>query len=84
MSSDPRTQLRKYIQGFRDGNDRSISYVDRIEGLLIEKFADTELFDELSRYLAMYRPGGGEQLYNENELADEFRYVLEHFLSTGD
>ncbi len=83
MSSDPRTQLREYIQGFLNGNDRSINYVDRIEGLLIEKFADTELFDELSPYLAMYRPGGGDQLYNENELAVEFRYVLDRFLSTG-
>ena len=53
----------------------------RIEGLLIEEFAGTPHFEELSPYLAMYRPGGGKHLYDEADLEREFRYVLREFLS---
>jgi hypothetical protein len=80
MSPDSRMRLEEMIQGFLNGADRSLTYVHQIEGLLIEEFADTELFEELSPYLAMYRPGGGEQLYNEEQLARELRYVLNRFL----
>jgi hypothetical protein len=48
--------------------------------LLIEEFMDTDLFEELGPYLAMYHPGGGENLYDEEQLAREFRYIITNFL----
>lgn len=79
MRAEAREQLRRLIQGFLDGNDQSKSYVHRIEDLLLDAFLGTDLYEELTTYLAMYQPGGGEHLYNQLELASEFRYVLKRF-----
>lgn len=64
------------MRTFVSGADRSLAHVNRIEGLLIEFFQDSELYDELSTVVASYSPGGGEHLYDEEAAAAEFRDVL--------
>ena len=72
------------MEAFVSGRDRSMAHVDRIEGLLIEHFQDSELFEELSPAVASYRPGGGDHLLDEEDLASEFRYALRRLLEEGD
>jgi hypothetical protein len=83
--SNPTDELIETINVFISGRDRSQAHVDRIEGLLIEHFMDTDLYEELATYLASYSPirGGEKHLYSEDELARELIYVLEHYLRGG-
>ncbi len=76
--------LAELMEVFVSGRDRSMAHVDRIEGLLIEHFQDSELFEELSPAVASYRPGGGEHLLDEEALASAFRYALRRLQEEGD
>lgn len=76
--------LAELMEVFVSGRDRSMAHVDRIEGLLIERLQDSELFEELSPAVALYRPGGGEHLFDEEALASEFRYALRRLREEGD
>lgn len=76
--------LADLMETFVSGRDRSMAHVDRIEGLLIEHFQDSELFEELSPAVASYRPGGGEYLIDEDSLASEFRYALRRLREEGE
>lgn len=80
----PRAELARMIKRFLSGEDRSLAHVNRMEGLLVDRFIDTPLYEELSPPLAMYRPGGGDHLYNEEELAGELRYILQRYLADVD
>ncbi len=57
------------IERFLAGGN-SVKDADEIEGLLIESFADTEIFEELTEPLALFRPGGGPQYVDKAELSE--------------
>jgi hypothetical protein len=70
-------QLVHLMQSFISGQDQSLELVHIIEGLLIEQFRDdADVFDELSEPIARYTLGGGEQLYDEADLAKVFKDFL--------
>lgn len=48
------------LERFVSGEDRSAEFVDKIEGVVIEYFQDSELYEELSGPISMFSPGGGE------------------------
>jgi hypothetical protein len=75
--------LADLLQAFVSGSDRSMALVDRVEQVLIERFQDSELYEELSPAVASYRPGGGDHLVDEEALAAEFRYVLDRLREEG-
>ena len=70
-------ELRELLRLFIDRKDTSLKLANRIEGILILRYADTDLFEKLSVPLASYRPGGGEHLYDEDALIKEFNEALE-------
>ena len=72
------------METFLDGQDRSMAFADRVQGVLIDYFRGSELFEELSESIALYQPGGGDHLLDENELATEFRYVLRSLKEEGE
>lgn len=76
--------LVQMMEQFICGSDQSMAHVDLIEALLIERFRDSELFEELSPAVASYRPGGGEHLLDENALAIEFRYAIRRLHEEGE
>jgi hypothetical protein len=65
--------LAELMEEFVSGSDRSMAHVDRIEGILIEHFQDSDLFEALSPVVASYRPGGGDHLLDEEALASKFK-----------
>jgi hypothetical protein len=76
---DPGERLQAMLRRFVDGEDTSQLFVEQIEALVTEHFLETEIYDELSLPLACYSGGRGvaeEGLYNEAQLAAEFRFVL--------
>jgi hypothetical protein len=76
--------LADLMETFVRGGDRSMALVDRIEGLLIQCFQDSELYEELSPAVASYPPGGGDHLFDEEALAAEFRYALQRLHEEGE
>ena len=76
--------LADLLNRFISGEDRSKDMVEKIEGVLIENFSDSELYEEISVPVASYQPGGGEFLYDEEALAREFRYILKRLKHEGE
>ena len=68
--------LAGLLEKFLSGEDRSAACVDRIGEVLVEYFQESELYEELSGPVSMFRPGGGEYLYDEDMLSKEFTVVL--------
>jgi len=68
------------IETFIRGDDRSLNFVDRIEGLLRQSFRNDPIYEELVDDLARYSPGGGKSLVDEDGLARQLKYVLDLFL----
>ena len=69
------------IDRFLSGADTSRTLVNEIEGILLEHFTLEPWFDEASLALAQYRPGGGEHLFNEHDLAQVLREVRQDLVS---
>ena len=76
--------LADLLNRFVSGEDRSKDLVDKIEGVLLEYFPDSELYEEISVPVASYQPGGGEFLYDAEALAKEFRYILKRLKDEGE
>ncbi|WP_217568750.1 hypothetical protein [Mesorhizobium sp. GbtcB19] len=57
-------ELMELIGRFISGNDISISAANKIEVLLADNFVDDETLQDFSITLSMYRPGGGDLLYD--------------------
>jgi hypothetical protein len=67
--------LREIISG----EDRSTDIARHLNGVILAAHPDADddpRFEQLMFVLACYRPGGGEYLYNAEQLADECRRVL--------
>lgn len=73
-------ELIDLMQRFVDGPDRSVAAAHKIEGILLERYADTELFEKLTYPLATYSPGahGEPGLYSEKDLVLDLQNVLSH------
>lgn len=71
--------LRVLIDRFVSGEDTTVALANQIEGVLIEEFSDTEMFEELTEVLALYRPGGSPPYVNEDEMARHLRAFAEHW-----
>lgn len=70
------------LERFLRGEDRSLRFVNAIEAHLDKNFRGTPIYEDLIEPLATYRPGGGEFLIDEDELARKFEYALRTWLST--
>jgi hypothetical protein len=77
VSARAERELCDLIARFVSGEDRSIALVQEIEGLLIEEFLDSEIFEQLTEVLALYQPGGTAPYVGEEELASELRRAAE-------
>ena len=71
-----RKELTERIQRFVDGTDVSVESVALIEAGLDDAFPDNDWMSEKVLMLASYRPGGGESLYDEQQVRLELLKVL--------
>ena len=71
-----RKELTERIQRFVDGTDVSVESVALIEAGLDDAFPDNDWMSEKVLMLASYRPGGGESLYDEQQVRLELLKVI--------
>jgi hypothetical protein len=69
--------LFELMQRFVSGRDRSMALAAEIEVSLAEVFGEQEPFPDLSLALASYRPGGGEYLYNEEQIVIRMKRAID-------
>ena len=74
MSTDLLVEL---MERFVRGEDRSVSLAGAIEVGLADLWGDQEPFAALSLALASYQPGGGEFLYDEQQIAVLMKRAIE-------
>ena len=71
-------EIRRLLELFVSGADRSIELAGKLEGALDLKFPEDERFEELVLALASYQPGGGKFLYDAESLLPLCRSALDH------
>lgn len=69
-------ELTRALQDFLNGKDRSLTAAGRIEAALDRMFPDDEEVAGMVRALASYRPGGGEHLYDEEDIKKLCEWAL--------
>ena len=67
--------LLRLIDRFVAGENRSIVAANEIEVALDDDFPDDEFIQDTVLMLASYRPGGGEFLYDDEQMADRLSAV---------
>ncbi len=81
MDTETRAELVRRLRRFLADEDRSQAFVREIGDLLDERVTPGEsmpadLYEELEVAAACYRPGGGDYMYDEDQLAAVFAGVL--------
>lgn len=71
-------ELRKRMQRFVEGVDCSMEHANALEVALDDSYPENLVIQELVTMLACYRPGGGAYLYDQKELAQEIKRVLDY------
>jgi hypothetical protein len=69
-------ELMERIQRFIDGVDVSLESAGLIEVGLDDAFPDNDWISDKVLMLASYRPGGGEGLYDEEQVRRELVKVI--------
>lgn len=75
--------LRQLIERFSSGEDASVDAAKTIEVALDDAFCYDEQAQDVILSLACYRPGGGEFLYNEDEIRKQLTSLLPLLGSKG-
>lgn len=61
-------KLVERLESFVLGIDESVQWAKDTESLLDQLEEDDEVIDELQSYLSLYRPEGGDCLYNKKQM----------------
>jgi hypothetical protein len=67
------------IDRFVLGLDQSTNFAKDLEQILGDAYPDEEVVQDLVDALAQYSPGGGDHLYNENDIVKLCQRVLKKF-----
>ncbi|MFG3093880.1 hypothetical protein [Streptomyces sp. NPDC048202] len=62
-------ELLFLIDKFISGSDTSRESVQKIEGLMIDLYLDSDVFEEASEALSLYRPGAGLPYMDEKDMS---------------
>jgi hypothetical protein len=71
-------EVIKRLKSFIDETDISMENAGHIESLLDELYPEDEMIQDFVTHLASYKPGGGEYLYDKNQIIKYGKNVLEH------
>ena len=64
------------LEDFVSGKDRTLTFAGEIEVLIHKLFPDDEDIMDYVTDFAMYRPGGGDYLYDEATMAKKSVYLI--------
>lgn len=68
--------LTEWISNFIQGKDCSIANAQAIEVALEELFPGHAFIQDSVHMLACYRPGGGEYLYDEEQIKSQLQQIV--------
>jgi hypothetical protein len=80
---DPHVHIAELLRRFTSGQDRSMKLAGQLEVAIDEAFPEDEEWQDLMVALAMYRPEGGPNLFNEEQMAIKCKRGLERLSSAG-
>lgn len=69
-------ELITRLNSFLDESDTSMDNAGQLECLLDELYPDNEDIQEFVTCLASYRPGGGEFLYDTDQIIKQGKFIL--------
>ena len=72
------SEIERLIQRFVSGTDCSIEAADKIEIVLDDSFPDDDYVQQTVEMLAMYRPEGGEFLFDTIAMRRRLIETIEH------
>jgi len=75
-NNDRIRQVSLKLEDFILGKDRSIKTAGNIEVELDNLFPDDDEVQDFVTYLAMYKPEGGEYLFNAEEMVVKSKHLL--------
>ena len=76
MDNNEIKNLVNKLEYFVSGKDRTLMVAGEIEVLLDKIFPDDEEIQDYVTEFALYRPGGGEYLYDEITMAKKTEYLI--------
>lgn len=71
-----RLRLSGILRRFIDGEDRSTEWAGEAGVAFEQVFREEEPYDSFVLALASYRPGGGEYLYDEDQMLGKCERIL--------
>ncbi|WP_369201935.1 hypothetical protein [Streptomyces sp. PU-14G] len=69
----PTDDLLHLVDAFLGGRDQSLQLINKIERILIDHFPDSDVFEELTEPLTLFRPGCGTPYYDVPEMEEVLR-----------
>ena len=72
------------LESFISGKDCSLAFAGRIEVELYNLFPDDDEIQDFVTCIALYRPEGGEYLYDIEEMTLKCKYILGYLKSKHD
>jgi len=64
------------IEKFINREDISIANANKIESILLDDFEDEQEVQDVALMLASYRPGGGDFLYDADEIIRNLKRII--------
>ncbi|KRR23163.1 hypothetical protein CQ14_33450 [Bradyrhizobium lablabi] len=77
------SEIERLIQRFVSGTDCSICAANKIEVALDDGFPDNDYVQQTVEMLAMYRPGGGQFLFDTIAMRRRLIETIEHLQKTA-
>ena len=75
-------KLKSRIDRFICKEDVSVANANEIEVVIDDQFPDDDFMQDTVEMLASYRPGGGDYLYDEEQVITRLKKVRERFLGS--
>jgi hypothetical protein len=77
------SEIEQLIQRFISGADTSIEVANEIEVALDDSFPDDDYVQQTVEMLAMYRPEGGEFLFDTAAIRQRLIEMMKHLRKTA-
>ena len=77
------SEIEQLVQRFVSGTDMSIESANEIEVALDDRFPDDDYVQQTVEMLAMYRPEGGEFLFDTGAMRQRLIETMKHLQKTA-
>ncbi|MGW0801275.1 hypothetical protein [Streptomyces sp. NPDC002692] len=76
---NPKAEILAMARRFISGDDRSLTFVNSMEGFAIEHLSDSDEFEFLSEGMSLYRPWAGQPYWSEADMVEMLEDFVKEF-----